>query len=308
MARLRIRVELNRRDSGVPLHTLVSVVEQTRKFLNALAQDVQIDAQPGEWLATGFDPESLNFTAEYQKPVTAEQVYAFGAAFGGATSLRQATIAQFTQIADYIGEDELIGFGLYRSDDEADPSDWRCLSRRDAVRIAGDIRMLAKAMGDHEQEAPLPAVTDGSANGRRLFKEKRERPPAPVPAEPTRAVKDLETTLLQRMAMVEKQMDLYGRKVEGMATTAQLADQRFQHLLRAMESFWAQAGSAQKQLAAPAAANQGGREMRWLWRGLAALLLIGLIMLGLVWYPEVEPRIEKLDLFKESESRPGKFR
>jgi hypothetical protein len=63
-------------------------------------------------MAFDFDRESLNFTAEYVGPVSAEQVRAFCAAFDGVTSLRRATIAQFTRIADAIGEDELIGFGL----------------------------------------------------------------------------------------------------------------------------------------------------------------------------------------------------
>src|SRR5262245_27915369 len=107
MHRLRIRVELNRRDAGVPLSKMVSVVEETQKFLNLLAHDVQIEANPDDWVAADFDSESLNFTAEYKRPVATERVNAFCEAFNGSTSLRQATIAQFTQIADVIGEDEL---------------------------------------------------------------------------------------------------------------------------------------------------------------------------------------------------------
>ena len=89
MARLRVRIELNRRMAGVPLDKMASVVEETRKFFYLLSEDVQIQADRGEWLASDFDAESLNFTAEYAGPVSAEQAHAFGAAFAGATSLRK---------------------------------------------------------------------------------------------------------------------------------------------------------------------------------------------------------------------------
>src|SRR5271167_3988193 len=122
MARLRVRIELNRRMSGVPLGKMASVVEETRKFFYLLSEDVQIEPDRGEWFASDFDAESLNFTAEYGGPVSTQQVQAFGAAFAGATSLRRATIAQFTRIAEFLGEDELVGFGLYQSDQESEPS------------------------------------------------------------------------------------------------------------------------------------------------------------------------------------------
>src|SRR6266403_2903517 len=153
MARLRIRIELNRGGVGVPLHKLASVVNEAQKFFHLLADDVHIDKGRGEWLGFDFDHESLNFTAEYVGPVTAEQVQAFYAAFDGTTSLRRGTIAQFARITDAIGEDELIGFGLYQSDDGAEPNEWRCLSRRDALRIAEEIQLLAGATEELDQSS-----------------------------------------------------------------------------------------------------------------------------------------------------------
>src|SRR5580658_2121828 len=169
MARLRVRLELNRRTAGVPLDKLASVVEETRKFFHLLAEDVHIEAERGEWMASDFDTESLNFTAEYSGAVTTEQVHAFGAAFAGATSLRRATIAQFTRIADFLGEDELVGFGLFQSDGETEPSEWRCLSKRDAQRFGQEIHMLAQAAGESKSETSLPPVMSGTVAGRRLF-------------------------------------------------------------------------------------------------------------------------------------------
>ena len=239
MNRLRVRVELNRRKSGVPLDELVSVVDETRKFFQLLAQDVEIPVERGEWQASNFDPESLNFTAEYNGPASAEQIRAFGSAFGGATSLRRETIAQFTHIADFIGEDELVGFGLYQSDQESEPSDWRCLSRRDALRFADEICLLGKAAGESGSDAPLPAVMNGSVGGRRLFKDRRERDALAV--DPAKWIRDVESTLSRRIGLLESQVEAHAHKMHGLGNTQEAADERFLKLLGAMESFWSQA-------------------------------------------------------------------
>ena len=239
MNRLRVRVELNRRKSGVPLDELVSVVDETRKFFQLLAQDVEIPVERGEWQASNFDPESLNFTAEYSGPASAEQIRAFGSAFGGATSLRRETIAQFTHIADFIGEDELVGFGLYQSDQESEPSDWRCLSRRDALRFADEICLLGKAVGESGSDAPLPAVMNGSVGGRRLFKDRREREALAI--DPSKWIRDVESTLSRRIGLLESQLEAHAQKMHGLGNTQEAADERFLKLLGAMESFWSQA-------------------------------------------------------------------
>jgi TonB family protein len=275
MNRLRVRVELNRRKSGVPMEELVSVVEETRKFFHLLAEDVQIPAERGEWLASHFDPESLNFTAEFNGPASSEQILAFGSAFGGATSLRQETIAQFTHIADFIGEDELVGFGLYQSDEESEPSDWRCLSRRDAQRFAGEIQLLAKAAGVAAFDSPLPAV-NGAVGGRRLFKDRRER--EQLAADPSKWIRELESSLASRIGLLESKLEAQAHQVQGLGNSQDVAEERFIKLLGAMESAWSH-GS--RQLAAPAAQTAEpvveAEDPRGRWKfgvGLAAAALI----------------------------------
>jgi len=254
MNRLRVRVELNRRKSGVPLNELVSVVDETRKFFHLLAQDVEIPVERGEWQASNFDPESLNFTAEYSGPASAEQIKAFGSAFGGATSLRRETIAQFTHIADFIGEDELVGFGLYQSDQESEPSDWRCLSRRDAVRFADEICLLGKAVGESGSDTPLPVVMNGSVGGRRLFKDRREREALAI--DPAKWIRDVESTLSKRIGLLESQVEAHAHKMHGLGNTQEVADERFLKLLGAMESFWSQAPRQLPPVANEPAAHQ----------------------------------------------------
>jgi outer membrane biosynthesis protein TonB len=258
MARLRVRIELNRRMAGVPLEKMASVVEETRKFFYLLAEDVQIEADRGEWLASDFDAESLNFTAEYGGPVSSEQVQAFGAAFSGATSLRRATIAQFTRIAEFLGEDELVGFGLYQSDQETEPTEWRCLSKRDSMRFGEEIRLLAEAAGEQLPETQLPAVLpqvmNGSIAGRRLFKDRRER--EALAADPSKLipklVHELESNLSRRIGLLEGEVAEQTRKIQQISDDPDAAEERFQRLLSAMETFWAQAPRQFQQLPVPA--------------------------------------------------------
>jgi TonB family protein len=254
MARLRVRLELNRRTAGVPLDKLASVVEETRKFFHLLAEDVHIEAERGEWMASDFDTESLNFTAEYSGPVTADQARAFGAAFAGATSLRRATIAQFTRIADFLGEDELVGFGLYQEDAETEPSEWRCLSKRDAQRFGQEIQLLAEAAGEAQPATALATVMTGSVAGRRLFKDRREREALAV--DPSRLIREVESNLSRRIGLLEGEVAEQTRKLHEVPTHPDVADERFKQLLSAMETFWAQAPKQVPLLAAPAPAPE----------------------------------------------------
>src|ERR1700722_7171977 len=249
MSRLRIRLELNRRTAGVPLDKLASVVEETRKFFHLLAEDVHIEAEHGAWMASDFDTETLNFTAEYSGAVTAEQVHAFGAAFAGATSLRRATIAQFTRIADFLGEDELVGFGLYQEDAETEPSEWRCLSKRDAQRFGQEIQLLAEAAGEAQPATALAAVMTGSVAGRRLFKDRRER--EALAADPSKLIRELESNLSRRIGLLEGEVAEQTRKLHEVPTHPDIADERFKQMLSAMETFWAQAPKQLPLLAAP---------------------------------------------------------
>jgi hypothetical protein len=272
MSRLRVRIELNRRMSGVPLDKMASVVEETRKFFCLLSEDVHIEADGGEWLASDFDAESLNFTAEYGTPVSSEQAQAFGAAFSGATSLRRATIAQFTRIADFLGEDELVGFGFYQSDEEAEPTEWRCLSKRDAMRFGDEIKLLAEAAGEqlplpqtqpagivpHGLPHGLPQVMNGSLAGRRLFKDRREemrRERAALASDPSKLLRELESNLSRRIGLLEDAVAEQARKMQQIRGHPGDAEEKFQKLLSAMETFWAQAPRQLPLLAAPAPAS-----------------------------------------------------
>ncbi len=251
MARLRIRIELNRGGVGVPLHKLASVVDQAQKFFHMLAEDVHVDQSKGEWLGFDFDHESLNFTAEFVGPVTSEQVTAFHAAFDGTTSLRRTTIAQFAGITNAIGEDELLGFGLFLKDQASEPAEWRCLSRRDALRISEEMQLLAGA-GEMDQDTRLPAIANSSA-GARIFSERQERV---EPAKWASHVRDVEANLDRRISRVEKAIEDQSGLIEDLHVKSSSTEDSVRKLLGAVEGFCAQTTRQLEAMAAPAPAAQ----------------------------------------------------
>lgn len=250
MARLRIRIELNRGGMGVPLHKLASVVDQAQRFFHLLSEDIHIDQSKGEWLGFDFDHESLNFTAEFVGHVTAEQVSAFNASFDGTTPLRRATIAQFARITEAIEEDELIGFGLYLSGEGSQPDEWRCLSRRDALRIADEIQVLIEATGEASPESHLPAVVHSSA-GARLFSERRERG---VEAGKIEAfVREVEASLSKRIGRVENELEDHSGTIHELRSKSTATEDSVRSLLSAVENFCAQTTHQLEKMSPPAA-------------------------------------------------------
>jgi Domain of unknown function (DUF4115) len=264
MPRLRVRVELSRGGAGVPLHKLASVVEEARKFFVMLGEDVEVDPARGEWMGFDFDAAALHFTAEYVGPVSAEQVTAFHAAFDGTTSLRRATIAQFARITETIGEDELIGFGLY-GPGEAEPAEWRCLSRRDALRIGDEINLLADAAREDrgEHDSHLPAASD---SGARLFG--RAAPPD-------------DSDLAGRLARVESQVDQHSLLIGDLRTQSAATEQSFRNLLGAVENFCGQAVQQIERVTPSAIAPVSERKPRlprWLMIAIAAVIGLAAII------------------------------
>jgi hypothetical protein len=290
MPRLRIRVELNRGGVGIPLHKLASVVEESQKFFHLLAEDVRIPKEGGEWLAFDLDNGSLNFTAEYVGAVTIEQVRAFYAAFDGATSLRRATIAQFTRITESIGQDEVIGFGLYQSDREAEPAEWRCLSKRDAFRIADEIRILQGAVGEAESATNLRTVID-SDRGAQLFKQRHDR--GEVAGDQSKLssfVRAVESNLARRISRLEDQVETHSGMIQDLRKASSTTEDSFRNLLSTVERFCGQATQqieklSQPLLVVPPVQSSAKTQPRWRIVAFGALVFIGLGAAAFVVWP-----------------------
>jgi hypothetical protein len=244
MARLRIRIELSSGGIGVPLRKLASVLVESQKFLNLLTEDVRADKHNGEWLGFDFDRENLNFTAEYVGSMTNTQVEAFNAAFSGSTSLRRDTIGQFLRITDSLGDDEVIGFGLYRGEGATEPAEWRCLSRRDALRIADEVKILLGT-----GQAPyLPEVGD-RALGARIFGDRRDRQATENTA--LEKVHALESGFSTRMQRLESQVEKHSGLIQDLRTQSKATESSVLGLLSTFEGFCEQATRRIEQIAAP---------------------------------------------------------
>jgi hypothetical protein len=243
MSRLRIRMELNRGGVGVPLQKMARVVDEAQKFFTMLAGDVHIDPKAGEWLGLDFDNKSLHFTAEFVGPVSALQVSQFHAAFDGVTLLRRATIVQFARIAGAIEEDELIGFGLYQNDAEMEPTEWRSLSKRDALRISEEIHLLLERSGESAVESRLPTAFDPGAAAA-LFRERREH-----------------GGLAERVARLESELGRHSEAIETLRGNTAHTEQNLQKLLVAVDAFCDRASRQLERL--PAAPPPARRKLRW---------------------------------------------
>jgi uncharacterized protein DUF4115 len=182
-------------------------------------------------------------------PVTQEQVAAFHSAFDGTTPLRRATIAQFARIADAIEEDEVIGFGLYLNESE-DPGEWRCLSRRDALRIAEEIQVLLGA--GQVEESHLPAAGEVSTNARYLFGRRDRSVDA---AKLNGAVREVEANLSKRISRLEGDVADHSSHIQDLRSKSIEAEQSMGRLLSAVEGFCEQAANRLETVTTPALAS-----------------------------------------------------
>jgi hypothetical protein len=151
MARIRIRIELNKGRVGIPLHKLAEVVAETEKFLRMLGQDVHLESGTGQWLGLDFSNGSLAYTAEYGAEVDAKEEHRFTSEFDNVRrgkptqSVRFATRRQYVRIADPLDEDESVDFGVYK---EGSPQpDFLPLSKRDVRLVLGDLQLPVESIG-----------------------------------------------------------------------------------------------------------------------------------------------------------------
>lgn len=152
MARLRVKVELNKGRVGIPLRKLHQVVEETERFLRMLAEDAGIDPEQGQWLGLDFESGSLKFNAEYIGKVIQKTVRSFNTAFDDVRRgkpvqrVRVATRYQYAKIAEALDEDEVIGFGTYKSEDETTPEIFT-LAKRDLPALLGEVQVPVESHG-----------------------------------------------------------------------------------------------------------------------------------------------------------------
>lgn len=175
MARIKVRLVINKGRHGAPMAKLGKISEQAEKFLKSLAADSEIETHPGEWLAVNFGDGSVAFDAEFQGDVNAgaAQIFTRNLEFladfdpdaeGLNAAIKPATALEYARIGALIDPDEEIGLGIYAPDalPDSKPRKLRAITYRVAAAL--------------KREIETPVASYGSAQGilHAWFKEARE--------------------------------------------------------------------------------------------------------------------------------------
>lgn len=172
MARIKVRLSINKGRRGAPMAKLGKISEQTEKFLKMLATDCDIETHPSEWLATEFGNGSVEFDAEFQGDVNPADAEIFARSLElladfdpdseglNIATIKPATALEYSRIGALIDPDEEIGLGIYSP--FAKQPKWRRITYRETAAL--------------RREIEAPVVSYGSVQGilHAWFKEAKE--------------------------------------------------------------------------------------------------------------------------------------
>lgn len=140
-----LKLELNKGRRGIVLHKLVKVIEETEKFLESFADDLNLNKT--EWLAEKFDNGSVNWQNLYLGDAEPKQIIYGKEALATILSpqsdfetvsgfdISQKTFLQFAKIAAPLDVDEFIGVGSMNGNGFV----MQELSKKRAAQIQNDI-------------------------------------------------------------------------------------------------------------------------------------------------------------------------
>lgn len=93
MANLRLMIELNKGKRGISLDKLEKVVQEMRRFLESMADDIEL-VDPESWVGVDFTNGSMGFAGEYPHDVAAPKLARFNDAI---VALARSEFPQFIQ-------------------------------------------------------------------------------------------------------------------------------------------------------------------------------------------------------------------
>jgi hypothetical protein len=121
MSYLRLRMTLNKGKRGISLDKLENIVEELRKFLFSMGDDIDL-VEPTSWAAVDFKNSSLEFTTEYQQQVDTVKLVRFNGAIVTLArsefpqSLRASTSEHFFNVASMLDNDEIADVAVFNED------------------------------------------------------------------------------------------------------------------------------------------------------------------------------------------------
>ena len=157
MAKLRLRVELNKGRTGVPLDKFAHIVTELKKLVEQLGAQAGIPPEKNVWFAHEFANGSGYYTNELAAVAEVEKRERFNGYMRGLTEMSNAVeqsvndippalVEQFRKVTEQLDYDEPIGFGVYDSDLQTDPT-WLHASKLSVSAALGDIEFEAKYYG-----------------------------------------------------------------------------------------------------------------------------------------------------------------
>ena len=145
MERIKIRIQINKGKEGAPLSKLASINKETERFLRLLGEDTGLPVSKGEWIATNFENNSVDYDIAFLGDYETTHMQEFNKGMLFTTNyepeqkklngrVRHETLRQFAKITDSLDIDEKIDFGLYETGKEK-PAEWKPLTKERADRL-----------------------------------------------------------------------------------------------------------------------------------------------------------------------------
>lgn len=128
MAQIKLQVEVNKGKKGIPFGKLESLIEDMRRFLTSVAEDIEL-VEPNDWIALDFENGSLGFVSEYPYDAAVKKLNDFNEAIIALgrsefpPSIRKSTANAFFDLADKLEEGEAAGFVVFDKDGNSVPTE-----------------------------------------------------------------------------------------------------------------------------------------------------------------------------------------
>jgi hypothetical protein len=112
VANLRLQIELNKGKRGISLDKLEKVVQEMRKFLESMADDIEL-VDPESWVGVDFTNGSLGFAGEYPHEVAAPKLTRFNETIVALAnsefpqSIQRSTANKFFELAAVLERGEI---------------------------------------------------------------------------------------------------------------------------------------------------------------------------------------------------------
>jgi hypothetical protein len=156
MTNLKIKLEFNKGRRGIPLFKLISMTDETLKFLDMTCEDIGISKDRKNWTASNFSNGSVAFDCEYDTELKPEIMRKYIRVVHDIITkphevrvlhpfLRKATLLQYARITEEADANEIVRFGFYTNGTKLPR--WTEFAKADAIKIVEELSKMAEYYG-----------------------------------------------------------------------------------------------------------------------------------------------------------------